>query len=759
MNRKRLVTLTPMPSDRSDEEVPSPATASCNLPAVTRACDTCYQRKTRCDGAKRPQGCSNCLAFNSACTYVRRTQKRGPKPKENNKLIEQLKQRNAYLEAKLRSLSICSLCAQPLKSESEDNSSPITSASVFTQASTKDAPHAEDPLVGNDLKHVELAELFRSLCIESTTEKALGSVGPSSSFLLVSNTIKVKEKFLGRRAAQHSRRALFWDSLPWEKEVYDLRPHYVYPATDLIASLLDLYFTNVHPSLPILHRPSFELSVAEELHLRDPAFGGVLLAVLGVASRYSNDPRVFVEGDGSLSSGWKFINQLQVARKVFEPTLYDVQFYCLMTLFYLGTSAPQNSWLYLGLGITLLRQRGEHQRKRKNKPFDPEEEKWKRAIWSLFSLDLLVSIFKGRPAGLHAEDYDVELPLEVDDEYWEHGCTQPSGQPSLLSYFVCHVRLYEILGDALRRLYASNKSRGFMGWTGLEWEERAVAELDSALNDWLDTVPLHLRWDPKRFPGPFFDQSALLYATYYYVQIVIHRPYIHKDTSALASPSLSICTSAARSTIRIADVWLRKTHRLPLSFLMNSVFFSGVILLLNIFGNKRSGLSIDKNKDLAHVETAIMLHQFAESRWQPAGRMVDLLQALKSLDAPLPPRSAPDPLWNNVFTAEPSLPLVNAPEAELSFEQLLADTAQFDTVNLSINSEVDGWNGTSGPTNGALDDEIMSLWMAAPTCFAFARSYLLSLFTQMNYRDVEQWDLFLEAGMADVNWTSSSAPQ
>ncbi|KAJ6557317.1 fungal-specific transcription factor domain-containing protein [Mycena vulgaris] len=725
-----------MSSDHSDEEVPSPATVSCNLPAVTRACDICHQRKS--DGAKRPQGCSNCLAFNSACTYARGTKKRGPKPKENNKLIEQLRQRNAYLEAKLRSLSICSLCAQPLKSKSEDNSSPITSASVFTQASTEDAPHAKDPLVEDG---VELAELFRSLCIGSVTEKALGSVGPSSSFFLVSTTIKVKEKFFGRHPVQHSRRALFWNSLPWEKEVYDLRPHYVYPATDLIASLLDLYFANVHPSLPILHRPSFELSVAEELHLRDPAFGAVLLAVLGVASRYSNDPRVFVEGDASFSSGWKFVNQLQVVRKVFEPTLYDVQFYCLMTLFCFGTSAPQNTWLYLGLGIRSLQQR-EHRRKRKDKTFDPEEEQWKRAFWSLFLLDLLICLFIGRPS-LHAEDYDVELPLEVDDEYWEHGCTQPSGQPSLLSYFVCHVRLYEILGDALRRLYASNKSRGFMGWTGLEWEERAVAELDSALNDWLDTVPLHLRWDPERSPGPFFDQSALLYATYYYVQIVIHRPYIHKDT-ALASASLSICTSAARSTIRIADVWLRKTHRVPLPFLMNSVFFSGVILLLNIFGNKRSGLLIDKNKDLVHVETAIMLHQFAESRWHSAGRMVDLAPGAESLwMLPFPRDRPPDPLWNNVFTAETSPSLVNAPEAELSLEQLLADTAQFDTVNLSINSAANGWNGTSGPTNSALDDEIMSLWMAAPTCLT----------------GIDQWDLFLETGMADVNWASSSAPQ
>ncbi|KAJ7824777.1 hypothetical protein B0H14DRAFT_2182899, partial [Mycena olivaceomarginata] len=72
----------------------------------------------------------------------------------------------------------------------------------------------------------------------------------------------------------------------WEKESYDSdRPSYVYPSADLIACLLDLYFTNVHPTLPILHRPSFERSVAESLHLVDMEFGSVCLSVIILASR------------------------------------------------------------------------------------------------------------------------------------------------------------------------------------------------------------------------------------------------------------------------------------------------------------------------------------------------------------------------------------------------------------------------------------------------------------------------------------------
>ena len=39
--------------------------------------------------------------------------------------------------------------------------------------------------------------------------------------------------------------------------------------------------------------------------------------------------------------------------------------------------------------------------------------------------------------------------------------------------------------------YSINKSRASLGHTGSEWEEKTVAELDSALNNFIDSVPDH----------------------------------------------------------------------------------------------------------------------------------------------------------------------------------------------------------------------------------------------------------------------------
>ena len=107
--------------------------------------------------------------------------------------------------------------------------------------------------------------------------------------------------------------------------------------------------------------------------------------------------------------------------------------------------------------------------------------------------------------------FDLELPMECDDEYWEDpekAFKQPPGKPSKVSFFVSYLKLNQILGFALRTIvgssflciyqslisvlqYSINKSKVLLGFVGQKWEQHIVAELDSALNRWIDAVPDH----------------------------------------------------------------------------------------------------------------------------------------------------------------------------------------------------------------------------------------------------------------------------
>ena len=146
--------------------------------------------------------------------------------------------------------------------------------------------------------------------------------------------------------------------------------------------------------------------------------------------------------------------------------------------------------------------------------------------------------------------------------------------------------------------YAINKSKILFGYVGPNWEQHIVAELDSALNKWVDSVPDHctsarivirkciysgfflsafcfsVRWDPTREDEDAFNQSASCYALYYHIQILIHRPFIPSPTkpSPLSFPSLAICTNAARSCSHIAEIQRRRTRFPPLHSNVSRVY-------------------------------------------------------------------------------------------------------------------------------------------------------------------------------------------
>jgi hypothetical protein len=128
------------------------------------------------------------------------------------------------------------------------------------------------------------------------------------------------------------------DVYQWEKSILGEKvlPYqdYVFPAPDLLEILLDRYFTDLNPLIPLLHQPTFRRSVNGSLHHRDGGFARVLLFVCAVAARYVDDSRVLLPGASLHSAGWKWFVQVRNVRLPFvaPPTLYDVQAHCVSAL-------------------------------------------------------------------------------------------------------------------------------------------------------------------------------------------------------------------------------------------------------------------------------------------------------------------------------------------------------------------------------------------------------------------------------------------
>ncbi|KIY44291.1 hypothetical protein FISHEDRAFT_29475, partial [Fistulina hepatica ATCC 64428] len=331
----------------------------------------------------------------------------------------------------------------------------------------------------------------------------------------------------------------------------------------LLNTLADVYFTHVNVIYPLLHRPTFANRIKQGHHRTDEGFGAIVLAVCAIGARYHTlEPDSCIDfEEPTLMAGWKYFKQVQARclPLVHTASLTDLQFYVLAILFLSGTWAITNCWTLAGTALRLAQDIGAH-RNIKRGPGIADELR-KRAFWCLVLLDRSLAAALGRPCGIQEEDFDLEYPLEIDDEYlgmegedeglWQ----QPADEPSLITSFVWYIKLSGIMGACLRTIYATSINKAVAGLFGENWEQQVVMRLDSKLNNWINSMPEHLRWDPDHQDPRFLTQSAFLYANYYDLQILVHRTFIRGagQPSPTPFPSLTICTKAARSTIHVLD--------------------------------------------------------------------------------------------------------------------------------------------------------------------------------------------------------------
>ncbi|TFK21102.1 hypothetical protein FA15DRAFT_672885 [Coprinopsis marcescibilis] len=585
---------------------------------IPGACDVCKRKKIRCDSGELPGNrCSNCIQAGLECTHKEVTKALG----SAKGYVESLEMRLDKMDKLLRRLL-------PGVDLNEELNKPAG------------RPCTPKPLQPINSQPEILGKLSR-LTLNPTENRYFGK---SSQYELLQTALDLREEFTGEGVAYVSpaipmKRREFYDVPSWmtyNPELDEDEREYLFPDEDLCPSLIDAYFTYINPFLPLLHRPTFQNHVDEGLHHEDSMFARVFLMVCAHGARYSDDPRVLSEGtDSPRSAGWKWFEQVNVLRKnLFNRTgLYELQMHALYVSFASSSEMPQGVWAQIGMALRLSQEVGGHLRRRVDKQNTmptAEDELWKRAFWVILTLDRLISSTAGRPCGLQEEDYDLDLPLEVDDEYWDQGFVQPEGKPSSMAYFITYLNLMEIVAYTMRLIYSSKNSR-FTSKTSQRSEQQIIAELDAAMNNWMDSVPEHLKWNPGSTNDLFLKQSSALHATYYHVQILIHRPFIPspRNPKPGAFPSLAICTNAARSCCHVLEAFSRLSP-LPSHPFQVLAFTSGLVLLLNIWSGKRSGFAPSPKREMEDVQRCMDMLKTAEHRSASAGRFLDMLTELAS---------------------------------------------------------------------------------------------------------------------------------
>lgn len=281
--------------------------------------------------------------------------------------------------------------------------------------------------------------------------------------------------------------------------------------------LVEQYFLHLNCNLPLLHRPTFEAGIRAGLHLRDEGFGATVLLVCAIGARFSQNPAVFHPGARNWHwAGWQWFEPVRERRKLVPLTsarLYDLQVAAVRALcsrlcprLFIVSAARRGVYRRVGGPACDVRHRGPRPaacaRSRRspsdnisrdthggeraqetcllvclaspnddvtelNMPYLGAWSLWIEAC-ALFWADLALFRTKSgymryiiaRNAYCMPSSYDVDYPIECDDEYWENedpslAFKQPPGKASTAQFFTCILRLGRLHAYALRGIVST----------------------------------------------------------------------------------------------------------------------------------------------------------------------------------------------------------------------------------------------------------------------------------------------------------------
>ncbi|KAJ3915469.1 fungal-specific transcription factor domain-containing protein [Lentinula edodes] len=581
---------------------------------LANACDICKAKKIRCDSAKMPGNvCSNCRAFGSECTHSLSTAK---KPYNLTKIYKDSDTEDGHEFAKAQISDILStLAAYELPDDSDKILKILIEIASYARSLEikleKQSNSSVYPLHSVPSTHVEQDYLHVEMEVSDTIIR-LERLGVQDSFFgkdsqlaLVKAAMSVRNEYTSEERTLGSKRPEFWEVFPWQElhdtTSYDLPP-LVFPDPDLLSHLVDFYFDKRNTFMPLLHRATFDNGLRNGLHNVDRDFGELVLSVCALGARYSDDLRVYADVKTKHSLGWPYFSQIVVLQDLTRTSaLYRVQIIVVhcsydragvqnAVMFLQSTSMPGLCWPILGLGVRFAQIVGAHRRNFFGPTPTIAGELWKRAFWCLVCIDTFMSSFLGRPKATNPADYDLDFPVDCDDEYWlqpgEQAFQQPTGKPSTVSSWIHFLKLLDIFGLAQRSIYAVRKPEQWA--SNASWDENIVAELDVALNKWADTV-----------------------------LIQIHRPFIFVPGkgkgSGMKYSSLAICANAARSCVHVFGRLHSRDceHGYPSTHV--ALFNSAIVLLLNLWGGRQLGLATDPIRTMADVNKSLRILKTYES--------------------------------------------------------------------------------------------------------------------------------------------------
>ncbi|KPI41952.1 putative transcriptional regulatory protein [Cyphellophora attinorum] len=476
-----------------------------NVPRPKRiACILCRKRKLKCDGT-RPK-CNTCSRLGHTCEYNEERKKSGPKRGYVKLLEARLKQVENMLE-------------------------------------TKDAPTNTAPVPAADPDKI----MMPADQLPATTSMPM-NLDPSFTDPTMVNGSPAFDFNTG-------------DDFPWE--LIGLGLEEALPTQDAIDELNEIYFAKIHPSLPMIHRARFLLSMDLAPHMR-PAVclryamwchaAAITSKYEGLAEHFYQRARKYAEQDEMKGHGESII------------TLGHCQAWTLLACYEFRQIYFPRAWMSIGRASRLALMMGLHRQDRVGldvKQTLPPPRDWtdreerRRTFWMAYCQDRYASIGTGWPMVIDEQDILTNLP--ASEEAFNRGNPEQTGQladilaglgTDTISSFSGVILLATLYGRNLTHLHRPSDDDNDHDLNGAFWKRHR--QLDNIILNISLSMPSALR-----LPAALSDANAVFCnMNIHTAAICLHQAAIfkadkHKLPAQISAESKRRCIVAADQVTNI----------------------------------------------------------------------------------------------------------------------------------------------------------------------------------------------------------------
>ncbi|KAI6762587.1 hypothetical protein HG530_008567 [Fusarium avenaceum] len=515
-------TSAPRPKKRNTADSESADTASTRSKRgkyTSVACDDCKKKKLKCIPSQ-DSSCERCIAGGLVCTFATSTQTVKEKPDENQNIqslhheLSQLRQQVFDLVGVVRELK------DQTRNASTSTVSPQTRDNIVTHspASTRGEIPREPQFVGPTRSAFGILVSERSLNRMGVPK--FDSMPPSGA------QSPIEEPTNGGHITDLD----FWDCCTDS----DVTKHLVSFREEV---------ESVYPFIDIGEYIALSKEILQAIQGKDlPEGSSSLLCSNDIAlARVAVAIGILLEDPSRIELSISLVSSVETTvSSILSPQvdLKEVQLLTMLSIFYFHAGEDLLAWRTIGIAAREALEMGLHRKRSLLDNFKDSDSRRlaTRVFWCVYVLDRRWSFGTSLSFALVDKDVDPELP-KPDEEYLYLQCMVGYGQ------------LCSKIWEAIPPFGSASQSI----------PDDTAAALDLKTQDWMDSIPAHLRLRhprlglaPRAQPRLPHRLRALLYLRGNYARILIYRHNLMSTVSIAASPqNARLVVDIAQDTIQV----------------------------------------------------------------------------------------------------------------------------------------------------------------------------------------------------------------